>query len=200
MNILPENLQTSDDDRTLYARQMERVKLRIEEASTLVQAGHDERSVLYAAAQLRIAIEEVAFASLVGNRRAMEEAERTTKSKDWETVRKSLRMVNPGYWPRGIEQVRKNDGKIEWVDAVGGLKEHECGRARGRLSGLLHARSPWLPDIDWQSERSFISTIQTRLQVTLNEHLVSMVGGEELLCCTVWSNPVRVYAFGLVEE
>ena len=64
-----------DDDRARYATQMERVKLRIDEAANLLNSIHDERAVLYAAVQLRLVLEELSFASLEGNRKALEQAQ-----------------------------------------------------------------------------------------------------------------------------
>lgn len=188
------------DDRILYAGQMERVKLRIDEADALLRRPKaDERDLIYGAAQLRLAIEEIAFASLIGNRQAMEVAARSTRYKDWDAARKSLRSINPKYWPHAIRQVRK-DHSTEWVDADGGLAEGEVSRVWGRLSALLHARNPWSEPFSLEDESAFLQSVVSRLRVLLGEHLVQLVGSRELLCCQVWASPVRVYAFGLVGD
>lgn len=65
--------EPSESDLEKYVGVMTRVKLRIEEARTLLWTAKDERPGLYVAVQLRLAIEEVAVASFVGNRRVLEE-------------------------------------------------------------------------------------------------------------------------------
>lgn len=193
------NFSVPIHDQVTYVAQMERVKLRIDEADTLLREGKDERCMIYAAAQLRLAVEEVAFSSLVGNRQAMEEAERSIRVKDWGAVCKGLRAVNPDYWPRGIRQVKTGE-VIQWVDVQGGLEETDSPRVWGRLSSLLHARNPWLPAINLGEEREFLVSVISGLRLTLNEHLLSLVGDREKLCCQVGADPVRVYAFGLVDD
>ncbi len=94
-----EEFLIEDEDRNRYAGQMERVKLRIDEALRLIDEIQDERALVYAAAQLRLALEETAFASLVGNRKSMEEAERSVALSGWDKASKSLRAINPDYWP-----------------------------------------------------------------------------------------------------
>lgn len=195
---------TTDEDRTRYAGLMERIKLRVSEASGLLNAKKarngriDERHLLYAAAQLRLVIEETAYSSFVANRRAMEDAERSMRKNDWDAVTKALRAINPAYWPTGIEQVRRADGSIEWLNQADVLHEVDCARVRGRLSALLHARNPRFPPSNLREEVAFVRRLIRQLTNTLNEHLVYMVGRDELLCCQVWSEPVRVYVFAAV--
>ncbi len=61
---------------------MERVKLRIDEAENLLKTWTDERGLIYSAVQLRLAIEEIAFASLVGNRHVLESSSGQSASRN----------------------------------------------------------------------------------------------------------------------
>lgn len=192
---MDENHSLNDDDRYRYAAQMERIKLRIDEAQRVVDEFRDERGVLYAATQLRLAVEEIAFASLVGNRKAMEDAERSLELNGWDKASKSLRAINADYWPCGV-----TEQKNEWLDVAGGLTEPDVARIWGRLSQLLHARNPWRDVPDVKAESVFIRQLIGRLRTTLNSHLITLVGGRQKLFCQVWSQPVRVYLFALVDE
>lgn len=186
-----------DEDRNRYAGQMERVKLRIDEARRLLDELRDERGLVYAAAQLRLALEEIAFASLISNRRTLEEAERSVALHGWDKASKSLRAINPDYWPRGVVEVRGDEN--EWLDAIGGLAEPEVAKSWGRLSQLLHGRNPWRDPLDFLEEGRFMRELIERLRVTLSSHTITLVGGRQKLFCQVWSHPVRVYLFGLVD-
>lgn len=184
-----------DDDRYRYAAQMERIKLRIDEAQRVLDVLRDERGILYAATQLRLAVEEIAFASLIGNRKAMEEAERSVALNGWDKAIKSLRAVNEQYWPRGV-----TEEKNEWVDVAGGLAEPDVAKSWGCLSQLLHARNPWRGAPDLKAEADFIRQLIGQLRTTLSSHLISLVGDRQKLFCQVWSQPVRVYLFARVDE
>lgn len=188
----------NDEDRARYAAQMERVKLRIDESLRLFEEISDERAVVYAAAQLRLALEEIAFASLVGNRQAMETAERSVTLNGWDKAIKSLRGINPNYWPHGVREVRGE--RNEWLDVEGGLAEPEVARVWGRLSQLLHARNPWRDPLDLKDERRFMMDLIGQLRITLNSHFITLVGGRQRLFCQVGSSPVRVYVFSLVDD
>lgn len=188
----------SDEDRGRYAAQMERVKLRIDEALRLISEIRDERGLVYAAVQLRLALEEIAFASLVGNRKAMEEAERSVMLNGWDKAIKSLKALNPDYWPSGVIEVRGE--KNEWLDVTDGLVEPDVAKVWGRLSRLLHARNPWREGLDLPTEEQFIRKLIGELRATLNSHFITLVDGRQRLFCQVGSQPVRVYLFSLVDE
>jgi len=192
---MDEDHAVNDDDRSRYAAQMERIKLRIDEAERVADELRDERGILYAATQLRLAVEEIAFASLVGNRKAMEDAERSVALNGWDKATKSLRAINPDYWPCGVTEEEN-----KWLDVVGGLAEPDVARTWGRLSQLLHARKPWRGVPDLEDENAFIRQLIGQLRTTLNSHFITLVGGRQRLFCQVWSQPVRVYLFALVDE
>ncbi len=189
-----------ESDRIRYAGQLERIKLRIDEADRIRKEIRDERGVVYAAAQLRLALEEIAYASLVGNRSAMEQAERSLLVSGWDKASKSLKAINPDYWPRGISEFPGEDGNpSKWLDVTDGLSESDVARAWGRLSQILHARNPWHVSSDFKAESTFISDLIGKLRKTLSSHLIKLVGGEHLLFCQVGASPVRVYIFGRVD-
>lgn len=187
-----------DEDRSRYAAQMERIKLRIDEALRLLDEIRDERGLVYAAAQLRLALEETAFASLVGNRKAMEAAERSLALNGWDKASKSLRAINPDYWPCGVIEIR---GKTnEWLDVTGGLTERDVAKIWGRLSRLLHAHNPWRDAPDLRAEGTFMRELIVQLRTTLNSHFITLAGGRQKLFCQVGSQPVRVYLFSRVND
>ena len=195
---MDEEHRVADEDRSRYAAQMERIKLRIDEAQRVACELGDERGLIYAAAQLRLAIEEIAFASLVGNRKAMEEAERSLALNGWDKAIRSLRTVNPEYWPRGVIEIRGETN--EWIDVTDGLFESDVARTWGRLSQLLHARNPWRGVPDLKSEGEFMMSLIGQLRTTLNAHFITLAGDRQKLFCQVGSQPVRVYLFTRVDE
>lgn len=91
---MAEDYAVGESDRVLYAKQIERIKLRLDEIHRLNRDMRDEHRVLYAAAQLRLAIEEVSFASLVGNRKLLETAERSIRLNGWDKANKALSNVS----------------------------------------------------------------------------------------------------------
>ena len=188
-----------DDDRARYATQMERVKLRIDEAANLLNSIHDERAVLYAAVQLRLVLEELSFASLVGNRKALEQAQLSWNQRNWDAAVKSLRRLNPEYWPRGVAEVNEID-KSEWIDIEGGLSEASVARIWGRLSAILHAKNPWDDRLNVSAEAAFVRDLISVLRLTLSSHFITLVGGAQLLFCRVWSSPIQVYLFSQQDE
>lgn len=188
--------RTTQQDRNSYVAVMSRVKLRIDEAEKeLRKPQGDERNIIYAALQLRLAIEEIAFSSFVANRQALEEAARSTRVKKWDEARKALSAINSKYWPIGVELVSLDGEPDRWDSKIDQLTEEACAPAWGRLSTLLHARNPALPALDLTEEAAFAEDLVGKLRATLNEHLVHMVGEKELLCCQVGAEPIRLYVF-----
>lgn len=184
-----------DSDLEKYINVMTRVKLRIDEAKTLLWTAKDERSGLYAAVQLRMAIEEVAVASFVGNRRVLENLNYSLRKVSWKSVRKLLLELNALYWPKGITQVRHPDGQIEWTDADGRIEEEEVAEIWGRLSSLLHAANPYDEPINWPATIAYLREVTSRLILTLSEHILHLYGSTHLVCGQFWSDPPNFYVF-----
>lgn len=187
-----------EDDRLRYAGQMERIKGRIDEAQRVIDDLRDERGLLYAATQLRLAVEEIAFASLVGNRSEMAAAEYSLSVGGWDKAMKALRRTNPEFWPRGVIETRGESN--EWVDRPGRLADPDVARVWGRLSRLLHARNPWTDDLDLAAEADFVRHLVGQLRVTLSSHVITLAGGRYKLLCQVGSEPVSFYIFERVAE
>ena len=184
-----------DSDLEKYINVMTRVKLRIDEAKTLLWTAKDERSGLYAAVQLRMAMEEVAVASFVGNRRVLENLNYSLRKVSWKSVRKLLLELNARYWPKGITQVRHPDGQIEWTDADGRIEEEEVAEIWGRLSSLLHAANPYDEPINWPATIAYLREVTSRLILTLSEHILHLYGSTHLVCGQFWSDPPNFYVF-----
>ena len=192
-----DRFQTTEQDRNLYCAVMSKVKLRIDEAGRLVwKRGMDERDLIYGAIQLRLAIKEIAYSSFVANRLALQDAARSTRVRKWSEATKVLSAINPSYWPVGVKLVKADGETDRWDTQADQLTEEACAPAWGRLSALLHARNPMLPDFDLAEEAAFAQDLVRKLKATLNEHLVHMVGHDELLCCQMGSDPIRLYIFG----
>lgn len=184
-----------ESDLEKYIAVMTRVKLRIDEAKTLLWTAKDERSGLYAAVQLRLAIEEVAVASFVGNRRVLENLNYSLRKVSWKSARKLLLELNARYWPNGITQVRHPDGQIEWTDADGRIEEEEVAEIWGRLSSLLHAANPYDEPINWPDTIACLREVTSRLILTLSEHILHLYGSTHLVCGQFWSDPPNFYIF-----
>lgn len=183
-----------------YIGVMNRVKLRIDEAKTLLWTAKDERSGLYAAVQLRLAIEEVAVASFIGNRQVLDELNRSLRKVSWKSVRKSLLELNTRYWPKGVTQVHHPDGRIEWKDAEGRIEEEEVAEIWGRLSSLLHAANPYDKAVSWPAAIAYQREVTSRLICTLSEHILYLYGSTHLLCGQFWSDPPNFYVFRNVSD
>lgn len=188
-------MEPPDSDLEKYIAVMTRVKLRIEEARTLLLTAKDERSGLYAAVQLRLAIEEVAVASFIGNRQVLEDLNRSLPKASWKSVRKRLLELNARYWPEGITQVHRPDGWIEWTNADGRIEEEEVAEIWGRLSSLLHAANPYDEPINWPVTIAYLREVTNRLIQTLSEHILHLYGTTHLLCGQFWSDPPNFYVF-----
>lgn len=188
-------MEPPDSDLEKYINVMTKVKLRIDEARTLLLTAKDERSGLYAAVQLRMAIEEVAVASFVGNRRVLENLNYSLRKVSWKSVRKLLLELNARYWPKGITQVRHPDGQIEWTDADGRIEEEEVAEIWGRLSSLLHATNPYDEPINWPATIAYLREVTSRLILTLSEHILHLYGSTHLVCGQFWSDPPDFYIF-----
>lgn len=203
MNQTPEDNAPTAEDVRFYAAHMERIKLRIDEARGLLyKKPADERDTLYAALQLRMAIEETACASLIANRPSFEDAEKAFRLKRFEEVQKTLKSLNPSYWPRAVKETAPDPktgavGNFEPVkDALTGA---EWMQTWGKLSPMLHMRNPWLPERDKKKDRQFVTTTLEKLVITLNSHVTELVGGQHFVMAQVWASPVRAYGFSQIQ-
>lgn len=183
----------------LYCELMTRVKHRILEARQLVWTAKDERAAIYAAIQLRIAIEEVAVASFVGNRPVLENLNMGLSKVSWRTSRNRLRELNSEYWPTGVEVVKHSDGRNEWLNKENRITEPEVPEIWGKLSSLLHARNPYSEKINWGKIIEYEKVLISRLTETLNEHILHLYDSDHLICGQFWANPPYFYVFRAVD-
>lgn len=188
-----------EPDRIVYAGVMEQIKDRVARVGAL-EKSLSHPALTYCALELRLAIEEVVLSSLITSRQALNRTADALRSKDMAAARKLATAANPDYWPRGTEPVTKPDGGTEFVDRTDVLTEERYLKTWGRLSTLLHGRSPYAPGLDLGDEARFVRDTRDRLVNTLNHHVVHLAGKDEILVCTVYSEPVRVYGFGLVDN
>lgn len=187
------------DDVRLYVAHMERIKLRIEETRRLLhKIRPDERDTLYAALQLRIAIEETACASLIANRTAFEDAERAFRLKKFKEVQKALASINSAYWPEAVEEWEpdpKTGRPTKWEPVAGALTGAEWLKNWGELSELLHMRNPWFDARNIGADHRFVKQVMSNLVNTLNAHVTKLAGGKHLIMAQVGHSPVRAYTF-----
>ena len=204
MNKTPEDGAPTVEDVRLYEAHMERIKLRIEEARGLLyKKPSDERDLLYAVLQLRIAIEETACASLIANRASFEDAEKAFRLKRFDEVQKALKSLNPSYWPEAVKETApgpKAGAVASFVPVEDALTDADWLKIWGKLSSMLHMQNPWLPKHDIKRNHQFARTVVDKLVATLNAHVTKLVGGKYFVMAQVWASPVRAYSFGLVPD
>lgn len=191
------------EERELYARQISRVKLRIDEARHLLcKAQKDERDLLYATLQLRLSIEEIACASLVANRSSFEDGQRAFNLRKFDHVQKALKAINPDYWPKGIiEEDPLGKGiPTVWADNPDALSGSEWMQMWGKLSEILHMRNPWDAPRDVSADSTFVKAVHSKLVGTLSSHVVRLIGGEHLVMARLWPIPVEVYVFRAIDS
>lgn len=185
-------------DRSLYAHQISRVKLRIEETGRLLYTPKTmEQDLLYATLQLRLSIEEIACASLIANRSSFNDGQKAFTLQKFDQVQKTLKAVNPDYWPLGIfEEHPDKDGiPTVWKDNPQALSGAEWMRIWGKLSESLHMRNPWDTPRDLPTDLTFAKEVHSKLIGTLSSHLVKLVGGKHLIMARLWTTPVQVFVF-----
>ena len=199
---MPKDTAPTAEDVRHYEAHMERIKLRVNEARGLLyKKPADERHTLYAALQLRIAIEETACASLMANRPSFEDAEKAFRLKRFEEVQKTLKSLNPSYWPKAVKETPPDPktGVVANFEPVeDALTDAEWMQIWGKLSPMLHMRSPWLPKRDRQKDHQFVRAALGKLVITLNSHVTELVGGQHFVMAQVWASPVRAYSFSQI--
>lgn len=204
MNQISEYEGPTEEDVRLYEAHMNRIKLRIDEARGLLyKKSSDERDLLYAVLQLRIAIEETACASLIANRVSFEDAEKAFRLKRFEEVQKALKLLNPSYWPKAVKESApepNTEAVASFEPVEGSLTDTEWMKIWGKLSSMLHMRNPWLPERDIKRNHQFAKTVVDKLVTTLNAHVTELVGGQHFVMAQVYASPVRAYGFSLVHN
>ena len=62
------------------------------------------------------------------------------------------------------------------------------------------AKNPWDDRLNVSAEAAFVRDLISVLRLTLSSHFITLVGGEQLLFCRVWSSPIQVYLFSQQDE
>ena len=178
---------------------MSRVKLRIDEASELLHTTPiDERDLIYACLQMRLAIEEVACASLVANRSSFESARKAFELSLIKDVTAELKRLNPSPWPEAISEHSEpgSTGQpTRWNEVEASLAGADWMRLWGKLSELLHMRNPWAPPRNLAEDLQFLKKVVSDLKQTLSSHVVKLAGGEHLVMARLFTDPIQVYVF-----
>jgi hypothetical protein len=142
-----------EDEIQLYGSVLNSIKMRLARVPPLLtfplsngKATIDRHQLEYAALQLRMAIESIALASLVANRRDLEAASIAFHRKGADAAGKVVKKLNPNYWPRPINVIPATTPGESWrLEPItnGFLQECEWRSQWGYLSSLLHAKNPF---------------------------------------------------------
>src|SRR5262249_44549812 len=136
-------------------------------------------TVEYAALQLRKVLELIVMASLATNRLAVEGITEALRRKSVDDARKLARKANPEYWPKAVRLTGR--ASLEGLRDHEVLTEGEGGRTHGKLSELLHARTPFDPPLDVGESWSLATAVLGRLTNLLNKHVMLLAGANHLV-------------------
>lgn len=135
-----------------------------------------------AATQLRIVLELIVTGSLVANREAIAKVSSVLKIKDAAEARRTVRAVNPDYWPKPIARRQAGERHFEMLavdDPV--LTEEDWGREFGFVSDLLHARTPHEPPRGLQADAERLQDLSNRIKALLKEHWITLLGARDAI-------------------
>lgn len=187
--------QNSQECLNLYANCMEEVKKRtnsiksilMRESSTLYPITNTE----FMALQLRKILELISLANLVANKEQYEEI-RKEFYKDWNAKRiiKKIKIINPNYYPVGIQRIPQKD-QYRWEDKTENiLTEDLFIKAYDDMSCILHSKNPFSDSAIYLNDvNSNISVTLSLITNLLNEHIVRLSNGD-ILNCTMESHPI----------
>lgn len=177
----------TDEDSRRYAEVLREIKARVDSMGGLLERPLDFVRVDAAAVQIRKALEMVAYGSLVANRSQLEEVALAFKKSNAKQARKTVKRINPEYWPRPVTQevrtpTADDPSKFHLHDVEEGyLREKDWGRAHGEMSDILHAKKPYDPSIDLEADAHKIESVRDRLVCLLDHYTVRLAGAEFLL-------------------
>ncbi|MBA1837783.1 hypothetical protein GC584_06725 [Corynebacterium sp. zg912] len=177
-----------------YETLMTSVARRLLEAQTLCDAAQDERDVMYSALQIRMAIEEVGYASFVGNRSFLASVAKRDPKK-WKDVRNHLRKHNASYWPVGYIALEDFGTGQLWLRHPDALSEEESVREWGHLSRILHANPLAIEHVDWQQELDYQRKLLGRFFCLITKHFVELHGQPFTFACELDDERVRIIGY-----
>lgn len=143
----------------------------------------DFANLIHAAAHLRLVLERVVTASFAASHVLFNQASRDVgAAKDFGEMRKSLKRLNPNYWPSAFGEVEHNGVAGLGVRTGIGVAETEVGRQFGLVSTLLHAPNPFKKDkIPPEDTFDQLKLLTAKLQEMLPWHIVQLAESSEFL-------------------
>lgn len=195
----------SDEDLSLYAEQMTRIKARIDHAAAFLQTPHTYPRVESGLLQLRQALESTVMSSLITNRAALEQVADAYKRRKHSEVYKLVNRLNPRFWPEPSSQRLGESGTVVAMDAITGgyLSQDDYFGTWGDLSQWLHASSPFGPPPPMIVGVELGRDVIGKLITLLNHHIANLVDRSELLVCIMnerESGKVYAYSFSRIVD
>ena len=153
--------------------------------------------------QFRKILELIAFGSLVANE-SVYSAVYADYAKEWRAKRllERLEQVNPGFYPRPIEEVpsKRPGAKMDWLDVASGfLTKDEFIELYAQSSALIHSPNPFKPPTDYASAEKRMREWDEKIRRLLNCHQIHLVGDPNIYLVHMKEADGKVhhYIFGL---
>ena len=170
-----------------YATQMEEVKRRMASIKKLseIAAGHLPLAIVTECVylQFRKILELIAMSSLVANREALEEMNRSRKKlgSQWngDAILKLVEGINPDFYPVPILErpFRHPSVKADLVEKTDGfLSRGEFSRLYNLCASLMHADNPLGSKTDYRVLWEEGPTWESRILELLGPHMIRLVG------------------------
>jgi hypothetical protein len=133
--------------------------------------------------QIRKSLELIAFSSLVSNKEGYESV-RGSVEKDWHAVRilKAVEIVNPDFYP--VPVAPNSDSDLSSVDG-GFLTKLEFIKWYDLCGDYMHAINPFIEEKNTSGVLELIPELITKLELLLQEHLISLSGTEDKMWVSV---------------
>lgn len=164
----------------LYTNCMEEIKKRTEVITEHLNGVYSEKYLIteteFLCVQLRKVLENIALASLVANKEKYS-AIRKKFASDWNAKRilDDLEQVNPSFYPKPTEQIRKPDGTFALVDITKGfLTKSEFIHLYDKCGELLHAQNPFANKKDFKMFYSQAGNWLKKIITLLNHHVITL--------------------------
>ena len=165
-----------------YAGSLDRIIWDLSQAENALGGDQiDFADVIHAAAHLRLVIENMVFSSLITSRQLLLEAQANlAKKRDMGDTRKLVRGVYSRYWPEG-QLPNPGVGGPVLIPNPHALKEDEYSLAWGRMSEILHGRSPYVQSKrEPQDHLGYQRELVKQLHGTLDFHFLYYPNNEIL--------------------
>jgi hypothetical protein len=180
----------------VYQALMEAVKVRIAVLRRLttgaLSIGEERLTWEFAALQLRMVLEQIAFASLCANKDAYA-AIHENFAEHWKAARilEELARVHPGFYPQPVRLDHiKETGVRHFALVDGYLTQEEFIRLYDVCSQAIHTANPFgdLSPIDFGLS---VAEWVTRIQTLLDTHVIRLLGVPELWLVQMSAGPGR---------